>query len=276
METTDAALPQLEIPVAVGTMGWSYDDWNGVFYPEETESKDRLPHYARAFDTVEIDSTFYGTPRENTLQNWVRSTPDNFVFCSKVPKLITHDLGLRDALEPLSTFVRTMAEMGAKRGPMLFQMPPSFTYDELPALQALLPSLDETGDPDARFAIEFRHPSLLAAEVFTLLQAHNVALAATDYPGMPRRFAPTADFAYIRLIGKHGAFNAHRRVIEDKSDTVRRWAAALRRGQSRIERAWVFCNNDYEGFSPATCGSMQDALGLPSRRPASEMQGKLF
>ncbi len=276
MESKSAAPLSLEIPVGVGTMGWSNKDWNGVFYPEGADSKDWLSLYARAFDTVEIDSTFYGTPRETTVQNWVRATPDNFVFCSKVPKLITHDLGLRDALEPLGVFVSTMAAMGEKRGPMLFQMPPSFTYDDVPARQTLLPTLRELGDEAARFAIEFRHASLLASDVFELLKAHNIAVVAADYTGMPRRFAPTADFAYLRLIGKHGAFEKHRAVVEDKSGTVRRWADALLRHQSRFRAAWIFCNNDYEGFSPATCRSVQDALGIPTRQPAAEMQGKLF
>lgn len=276
MEHENPAAPQLKIPVGVGTMGWSYEDWVGAFYPEGTESRDWLGLYAQTFDSVEIDSTFYGTPRDSTIKNWVRATPEGFVFCSKVPKLITHDQGLRDVLEPLSAFVSAMAAMGEKRGPMLFQMPPSFTYDDLPALESLLPSLRDIADPDARFAIEFRHSSLLATDVFALLKAHNVALAATDYPGMPRRFVPTADLAYIRLIGRHGAFQSHRAVVEDKSGTVQRWASAVARHQSRFRAAWILCNNDYEGFAPATCWNVQDALGLPSRRPSAEMQGKLF
>ena len=186
--------PQLEIPVVVGTMGWSYEDWNGVFYPEGAASRDWLSQYARAFDTVEIDSTFYGTPRSATIRSWVRSTPDHFVFCSKVPKLITHELGMRDALEPLANFVGAMAAMGDKRGPMLFQMPPSFTYDDLSALRALLPQLGRVGDPNARFAIEFRHISLLTAEVFALLRAHNVALVAADYTRMPASVRPDGRF----------------------------------------------------------------------------------
>ena len=276
MENKPADPTPLAVPIHVGTMGWSYADWNGVFYPDNSENRDWLPLYARVFDTVEIDSTFYGTPRESAVQNWSRTTPDNFVFCAKVPRLITHDMELLDVAKPLSEFVKTMAGLGPKRGPMLFQMPPAFTRDQLDALNALLPSLREVADADAKFAIEFRHASLLTADVFALLKEHNVALAATDYAGMPRRFASTADFAYIRLIGKHGAFKSHRAVVEDRSQMVRRWASVLLRHQSDFREAWIFCNNDYEGFSPATGWKVQEALGLPTRQPASELQGNLF
>jgi uncharacterized protein YecE (DUF72 family) len=273
-ETDDDA--PIKIPVAVGTMGWSYADWNGVFYPENAESKEWLPLYARAFDAVEIDSTFYGTPRKSTVLNWYRSVPDNFLFCSKVPRIITHDMGLRDADNSIAEFARTMAALRQKRGPMLFQMPPSFTRDQLDALAALAPKLNSLADPTARFAIEFRHPSLLTADVFALLKEHHIALAATDYPGMPKRFAPTADFAYVRLIGRHGAFKTHRETVENHGETIRRWASAVRRHQDKFRGAFILCNNDYEGFAPDTCWKVQSALGLPVRRPAVEMQGQLF
>jgi uncharacterized protein YecE (DUF72 family) len=264
------------IPVTVGTMGWSYADWNGGFYPDGSESADWLALYARVFDTVEIDSTFYGTPRAATIQHWARSVPPQFVFCSKVPRIVTHDLRLVDAMGPLAEFVHAMAAMGAKRGPMLFQMPPSFTLGDVESLRALLAALHDLDDPGAQFAIEFRHPSLLTTDVFAMLREHNVAFAAADYPGMPRRFALTADFAYVRLVGRHGAFESHRAVAEDRSNLVRRWAAALSRRRAKFSRAWVLCNNDFEGFAPATAWSMQDALGLPTRRPAAELQGKLL
>jgi uncharacterized protein YecE (DUF72 family) len=178
-------------------------------------------------------------------------------------------------LDPLQNFVRVMALLGPKRGPMLFQMPPSFTLDEADALKTLLPELDGLNDPAARFAIEFRHPSLLTKEIFSLLADHNIALAATDYPGMPRRFVATADFAYLRLIGKHGAFEQHRETQADHSAVIRRWADVLQTHQSRFKATYVFCNNDYEGFAPVTCDKMKQALGLPVR-PSPEIQGSLF
>ena len=89
------------VPAYIGTIGWGYSDWNGVFYPDSVPMKQALPHYARTFNSVEIDSSFYGTPKVATVQNWAKSVPDNFIFCPKTPRLITHDLGLIDAEEPL-------------------------------------------------------------------------------------------------------------------------------------------------------------------------------
>jgi uncharacterized protein YecE (DUF72 family) len=228
-------------------MGWSYTDWNGVFYPAQASSRDVLSLYARSLDTVEIDSTFYGTPRETTVQQWRKTTPEDFVFCPKVPRMITHDAGLIDVAEPLANFVRVMGLLGPKRGPMLLQMPPGFTRAELPALQSFLPLLKELNDPTARFAIEFRHRSLLGADVSALLTEYNVALVAADYPGMPKRLERTADFAYLRLIGKHGAFDQHRERQADHSADIRRWTDALRAHQSHFSAAYILCNNDYEG-----------------------------
>lgn len=210
---------KMEIPIYVGTMGWSYADWNGIFYPNETAARDAIALYARAFQAVEIDSTFYGTPREATVKHWKTSTPNSFVFCPKVPRAITHDAGLIDVLEPLREFTRTMRLLGAKLGPMLLQMPPDFTRAELPALRDLLPVLAELQDPAVRFAMEFRHRSLLGEDVSELLRQHNVALVSADYAPMPKRFDPTADFAYLRLIGGTALFRITARRRQTRRPT---------------------------------------------------------
>ena len=268
--------PDRAAQVRVGTMGWGYSDWNGGFYPSDAGSRDSISLYATAFDIVEIDSTFYGTPRENQVKQWGRSTPPNFLFCPKAPRLITHDMGLVDVMEPLKIFVRTMGLLGEKRGPMLLQMPPAFTHAQLPALQRFLPTLAELEDPDARFAIEFRHRSLISPEVSALLAEFGVALANVDYALMPRRFEITADFLYMRLIGRHGAFPQHRERQADRSKDMERWAGALKANAARYRAAYVFCNNDYEGYSPATANTFKTLLGLPIHNPPTAIQGSLF
>src|SRR5579871_447010 len=267
---------QSPMPIRVGTMGWGYADWSGPFYPPDAPSKEYITLYAQAFDTVEIDSTFYGTPREGEVKQWGKTTPPNFVFCPKVPRLITHDMGLKDVTEPLKGFVETMGLLGPKRGPMLLQMPPTFTRADLDALKAFLPTLAELEDPTARFAIEFRHRSLIDPEVSALLTEHGVALANTDYALMPRRFEITADFLYLRLIGRHGAFPQHGAPQADRSRDMERWAAALRDNASRYTVAYVFCNNDYEGYAPATANTFKTLLGLPVHSAPTAIQGSLF
>ncbi len=266
----------LTVPVHVGTMGWSYADWNGPFYPAAGPGRQAITLYARAFGAVEIDSTFYGTPRETTVRQWYDSTPPHFVFCPKVPRLLTHDAGLQKVGPPLEEFVATMALLREKRGPMLIQMPPSFTREQLPDLKAFLPLLTQLSDKTAQFAIEFRHRSLVGTDVGDLLAEHGVALVAADYPAMPKRLELTADFTYLRLIGRHGAYDHHREVQADRTVEIARWTDALRANQSHLKAMYIFCNNDYQGYAPATVNSVRQNLGLaPSEKPP-ETQGTLF
>jgi uncharacterized protein YecE (DUF72 family) len=257
-------------------MGWGYADWAGVFYPETAAPREYITFYAEVFNTVEIDSTFYAIPRENQVKHWGRVTPDHFVFCPKVPRIVTHELRLVDATPELTTFARVMGLLGPRRGPMLLQMPPDFTRHELPALQAFLPTLKELNDPAARFAIEFRHRSMAGEDIRALLAEHNVALVAADYPPMPKRLEPTADFAYVRLIGRHGAFKEHRKLQADRMEDLQRWAEALRPQQDRFTVAYVFCNNDFEGYGPATANRFKQLLGLPTKSASLAAQPTLF
>ena len=257
-------------------MGWSDSDWQGVFYPKGKKAGEYIRLYSQVFDTVEIDSTFYGTPREKQVMQWAQMVGDSFTFCPKAPRGLTHDMRLRDIGEPLAEFVRVMGLLGAKRGPILLQMPPDFTRHELDNLRALLPTLHELGDPSARFAIEFRHRSLIGPDVSQMLREHNVALALTDYAAMPRRFELTTDFVYMRLIGRHGDYPKHDRIYTDHTHKMQIWADALRAHQSQLTAAYVQCNNDYEGYSPATANKFKQMLGLPTVEAPPEVQGTLF
>lgn len=264
------------MPVYAGTMGWGYADWVGPFYPAGSASKDYLSLYSRAFGCVEIDSTFYGTPRESQAIQWARSTPAAFVFCPKTPRAITHEMRLLDVEEAFGEFVRVMQLMGPKLGPILIQFPPDFTRAELPALQAFVPLLRVIGGSEVRFAMEFRHRSLILPEVSALLRDHDIALATADYAPMPRRFEITTDFVYLRLIGRHGAYPNHDRVYGSRDEEIERWTVALRENESRLKCAYVLCNNDYEGYSPATCNRVKARLGLSVTERPVEPQGSLF
>lgn len=266
----------LTLPTRVGTMGWGYADWVGAFYSAGVSSRDYLAWYAKAFDAVEIDSTFYGTPREAQVKHWRDITPDNFVFCPKVPRAITHEMRLIHAEAAFAEFIRVMRLLEDKRGPMLLQFPPDFTREELGALEAFLPTLQTLDDPTARFAAEFRHRSLIGPDVSALLAEHRVALVAADYAPMPKRFEATTNFAYLRLIGRHGAYTHHRESQADRASDLERWAEALRDNQPLFERAFVFCNNDYEGYSPLTCNRFKRLLGQPAIERPPEVQGSLF
>jgi uncharacterized protein YecE (DUF72 family) len=189
--------------VLIGTQGWNYQDWVGPFYPGGTRPADYLTVYARAFDTVEVDSTFYAVPAASTVRSWAQRTPSGFLFALKMPREVTHENGLRDEHGTIELFFERAAELGEKLGPTLVQLPPTFEVSELPALVNFLARLPR----DRRVAIEFRHRSWMHDGVFALLREHNVALALVEGRWIQRRpmlalaERPTADFAYIRWIG---------------------------------------------------------------------------
>ena len=116
--------------VRIGTQGWSYPDWIGVFYPPGSKQEDYLPFYAEVFDTVELDTTFYHPPKPTIVRSWARHTPDDFRFAAKVPQAITHVARLSSMGEQIEAFVRALEPLGERRGPLLVQMPADFVRDE--------------------------------------------------------------------------------------------------------------------------------------------------
>src|SRR5579862_6170785 len=138
--------------VRIGTQGWNYDAWVGPFYPPDTRVSDFLAVYARAFDTVEVDSTFYAVPPERTIQSWAERTPGHFTFALKLPQEITHEHRLRDCADLTAQFFDRVRTLGSKLGPVLVQLGPEFGPSELPALASFLPTLPR----DAQVAVEFR------------------------------------------------------------------------------------------------------------------------
>src|SRR6185312_15107685 len=156
-------IPIMAARLRVGTQGWNYDAWVGPFYPEKTRAADYLSIYARAFDTVEVDSTFYAIPASKTVRGWAQRTPDDFIFSLKLPQEITHERRLRNVDDLAAEFFDRARELGHKLGPILIQLGPDFGPTELPAVAQFLPKLPR----DIRFAIEFRqrgwiHDGLLA------------------------------------------------------------------------------------------------------------------
>ncbi|HEX3867774.1 MAG TPA: DUF72 domain-containing protein, partial [Gemmatimonadaceae bacterium] len=189
--------------IRVGTQGWNYDAWVGPFYPLGTRPADFVAVYARAFNTVEVDSTFYATPAAKTVRGWAQRTPADFVFSLKLPQEITHQRKLRNATDLCAEFYDCARELGSKLGPVLIQLGPGFGPSELPAVARFLPTLPH----DIRFAIEFRQRGWIHDGVLALLAEHGVALTLTDGRWIQRRqmlqlaARPTANFSYVRLMG---------------------------------------------------------------------------
>ncbi|MGH3145451.1 MAG: DUF72 domain-containing protein, partial [Rubrobacter sp.] len=124
---TPGSIKPPEERLYLGTSGWSYADWEGTVYPEGLPSASRLAEYVKRYATVEIDSSFYGTPRRATVRRWREISPDGFLFAAKFPQEVTHEMRLVGCEREAENFVHTMADLGDRLGPLLVQLPPSFT-----------------------------------------------------------------------------------------------------------------------------------------------------
>src|SRR5215813_8021080 len=197
--------------IRIGTQGWNYEDWAGPFYPRGARAADFFDLYARVFDTVEIDSTFYAIPSEASINAWRRRAPKGFVYSLKLPQEITHRQRLRDCKEVLDRFCDRARGLGETLGSVLIQMPPDFSPRSWNALESFIPTLPS----DMRFAVEFRDDSWLGEEfcarTLDLLTGYGVAMALVDSKWIPREISLrlaehltgrlAGDFAYVRWMG---------------------------------------------------------------------------
>jgi uncharacterized protein YecE (DUF72 family) len=238
-----------ETGLYLGTSGWSYADWEGTLYPEALPSASRLAEYVKHFATVEIDSTFYGTPRRSTVQKWREVSPEGFHFAAKFPKEITHDRNLVGAEAEVESFIRTMAELGDRLGPLLLQFPPSFDVEGMGVLEDFLERLPE----GFRYAVEVRHRSWLGSDLPEMLSERGVALTLIDYPRMPRMEETTADFSYIRWLGDRREFpEGHTHLKKDRDDDLFWWSELVGRFLEEGRIVFAYANNHYQNHSPST------------------------
>lgn len=211
--------------IRIGVSGWRYAPWRGVFYPAKLPQKKELHYCGQAFPTVEINGSFYSLQRPTSYQLWREETPDDFVFAVKGSRFITHMLKLRNVEIALANFFASgLLALGPKLGPILWQLPPSFSFraDVLEGFFQQLPRtmqqaadlatghdrrlagqafLEPEMDGPVRHAIEIRHQSFVCEEFIALLRRHRIALVCADTVEWPLLMDVTADFVYCRLHG---------------------------------------------------------------------------
>jgi uncharacterized protein YecE (DUF72 family) len=249
--------------IHIGTQGWNYDAWVGPFYPHGTRPSDFLTVYSRAFDSVEVDSTFYASPAVATLRGWVERTPKRFLFALKMPQEITHEQRLRDVTGASESFFERVRDLGPKLGPILVQTGPDFQPGELPALVDFIGRVPS----DLRVAIEFRHRGWISDGVLALLKERNIALALIDGRWIPRKLMlslasqPTADFAYIRWMGPNRDLVDYSRVQVDRSAEIEKWSEAVEDLSEKVTHIYGYVANHFSGHSPATAREFQLRLG---------------
>lgn len=259
----------MSAPIRIGTQGWNYDAWIGPFYPEGTRAVDFLSVYSRAFDTVEVDSTFYAVPPAKTIRGWAQRTPATFTFALKLPQEITHERRFRDCGDVARDFFDRARELEDRLGPVLIQLSPDFRENELPALAKFLPTLPQ----DIAFAIEFRDRGWLHDGVIALLAEHNVCLTLTDARWIPRRQMlalaerPTADFVYVRWMGADREIVDYSRVQIDRSRELETWAGVISHIAATGRTVYGYVNNHFAGHSPASARELQRLLHLSPVEP---------
>ena len=269
----------------IGCQSWQYEDWiteaagDTIFYPRGTKPADMLSIYSEAFDTIEVDSTAYGTPAISTLEGWSEATPDGFLFSLKVPSAITHELALGPATYPLmDEFVEVARSLRSKLGVILIQFPASFESTKenganLRSFIARLPS-------DIRFGVEFRHPGWFIEWTFDELNERGIALALVagkwiDEDVMFPAFSKTkTPFAYIRLMGVRD-LPKFDRIYRDRLDEINRWASMIK--TLAANEVFAYVDNYFEGHGPATANRLKTALNVSTVDPRSlEKQASLF
>jgi uncharacterized protein YecE (DUF72 family) len=281
----------------VGTSGWVYPPWRGTFYPPGLPHRRELEYLSRRVNTIEINGSFYSLQRPSSYQSWAAATPEDFVFAVKGGRFITHMKKLRDIETPLANFFASgVLALGAKLGPLLWQLPPSlpFDTDRLAAFFALLPRgtaeaatlaqrhdqrledrawTSTDADRPLRHALEVRHPSYRDSALVELLRAQGIALVVADTAGTwPYLEDVTADFVYVRLHGDSELYVSGYtdEALDTWAERIRGWQA----GESprtehtiappapvRPREVFVYFDNDVKVRAPADAISLARRLG---------------
>jgi uncharacterized protein YecE (DUF72 family) len=242
----------------IGTSGWSYNEWAGVFYPNASTNK--LSFYSKVYKTAEVDSSFYAFPSKGLVVGWARYTPEDFLFSVKLPQLLTHEkkLDLSKGVEAdLVRFLGLLKPLitTGKLGPILIQLPPSYSFEsDFGKLKQFL----EVAPVDVRFAVEFRHPSWLKEEVWSFLRGRNVANVIVDEPLLPPDTVVTADFAFIRWHG-HGTRPWYNYRYSEKE--LEGWVPKVKEVASRVTKTFGYFNNHFKGFAVENSLRMMEMLG---------------
>ncbi len=256
----------------IGTMGFAYKDWAGVFYPMGLTARDYLSYYSGIFNAVEIDSTFYGTPRRETVARWRDSTPNGFKICVKVPRVITHVAGLVNVNLEITEFIDHLLPLGEKLGVILVQLPPSFAVSNLNQIKSFLENLPA----NLQFAVEFRHSSWYTQQTAEILAKHDICWVATEFHRVPKEVELTSDLIFIRLIGRHGRFRSHDLEQIDVTQQLDRWWQWIRSLSDALQAVYIFLNDDFSGHAPASANRLKKMIGLPIEGSDLPKQMKLF
>ena len=237
----------------IGTSGWTYDDWEGRFYPAGLARSHWFEYYSNQFSTVEVNATFYRTFKDDTYLGWKSKAPKDFRYVLKAPRTITHQKNLIDVEDDIKNFVRSALLLADLLGMILLQVAPSTPYDLKRLKQALL------AFPDPSIvAVEFRNPDWLSTQTETLLRDLGASFCNADSPTQKLTRVLTSKRAYIRMHGRRKWYSDF--YGDDELLEIANIARDLaRRGASEV---YVFFNNDYFANACVNAKSLLKLLAI--------------
>lgn len=241
-------LPKLKI----GTSGWVYGHWEGVFYPRKLKRKDKLKYFSQYFRTAEINYPFYHLSRPTTYRNWYDNTPKDFIFAVKVSRVITHLKKLKRVRKNWNIFLKNALNLKEKLGSFLFQFPPSFeaSKETIKRLEKFSQIIHKNSIKNyrslarLRYAFEFRDNSWCNNKIYNLLKKYKITWVIADSPTFPRTEEITADFTYLRMHGSKKLFSSNytKEELKNLAQKIKNW-------QKRDLDVYVYFNNDAQGFA---------------------------
>jgi uncharacterized protein YecE (DUF72 family) len=241
--------------VRIGCSGWSYPHWRKRFYPEKLPAREQFAFYARHFDTVELNNSFYRQPPPERSVAWRGQSPPGFLFAVKGSRYVTHVKRLVVGQKSIDLVVDSARELGDRLGPILFQLQANFRadVDRLRRFLGMLPA-------DVRFALEFRHDSWLVPPVLDLLRSQRIAMCIPDHPKLPKSLEITSDFTYVRMHMPPRGLGYGERALQPWADRVIGWRRA---GLNVI----VYFNNDLEGHAVRDAKTLMSLVTMKGIEP---------
>jgi uncharacterized protein YecE (DUF72 family) len=224
----------------IGTSGWHYKHWLGLFYPKNLPPREMLEFYAQHFDTVEINNSFYRLPAAATFEAWKQNSPPRFLFAVKGSRFTTHMKKLKDPVSSTEKFFDAVDHLGKKLGPILFQLPPRWRVNTQRLAEFL-----ESIPGGRRYVFEFRDESWYSSEVYELLRKHRASMCIHDLGGKQTPIEVTSDFTYIRFHGPGEAKYAG----SYSSAAMKKWAERIKEWQQELSGVYVYFNNDIGGHA---------------------------
>jgi uncharacterized protein YecE (DUF72 family) len=237
------------VSVRVGTSGWVYPHWRGLFYPPRLRQADWFAYFAREFDTVEINNSFYRLPSEAAFDAWCAQAPAGFCYAVKASRYLTHMKKLKDPEDPLRRFFERADRLGERLGPVLYQLPPHWHAD-LGRFEYFLQVLP----PHHTHVVEFRDASWFRDDIFALLERYGVAHCIHDMPPLEVPARVTARQVYVRFHGaRHDGGNYSHAELGAWAERIHQWLSEGR-------QVWAYFNNDGGGFALSNARTLKSLL----------------